>query len=133
VYASRDEVTALDEARQQNLRQQVPLWMALPLVVTALEVDLEPLLDLTEGKMRRTIRISRERVVAEPWWRLQDLGQESLTQAIGRLARDNAFVGLVVPSAARPHGVNIVIFPDRLTANNRLAIVNPERLPPKVS
>lgn len=133
VYGSRDEVTALDEARQQNLRQQVPLWMALPLVVTALEVDLEPLLDLTEGRVRRTLRISRKRMLAEPWWRRQDQGQEALTQAIGRLARDNAFVGLLVPSAASPHGVNVVIFPDRLTASNRLAIVNPERLPPKFS
>src|ERR1700735_5643661 len=49
VYASRDEVTALVEARQQNLRMGVPTWMALPLVVTALEVDLEPILDLTDG------------------------------------------------------------------------------------
>ena len=58
VYASRDEVTALDEAQQQNLRLGVPTWMALPLVVTALEVDLEPILDLTDSRVRRVLRVS---------------------------------------------------------------------------
>ena len=77
VYASRDEATALDEARQQNLRQGVPPWMALPLVLTALEVDLGPALDLTDGRVRRTLRVSRDRMLAEPWWLLQDRGQEA--------------------------------------------------------
>jgi RES domain-containing protein len=59
VYTSRDEVTALEEARQQNLRLVVPTWMALPLVLTAIEVDLEPVLDLTDGRVRRALRVSR--------------------------------------------------------------------------
>jgi RES domain-containing protein len=66
VYASRDEVTGLDEARQQNLRLGVPTWMALPLVVTALEVNLEPILDLTNGRVRRVLRVSGVRMLAEP-------------------------------------------------------------------
>jgi RES domain-containing protein len=130
VYASRDEATALDEARQQNLRQGVPPWMALPLVLTALEVDLRPALDLTDGRVRRALRISRERMLAEPWWLLQDRGREALTQALGRLARDHGFVALLVPSAARLQGTNVVVYPDRITAGGRLAVVNPERLPP---
>jgi RES domain-containing protein len=105
--------------------------MALPLVVTALEVDLEPVLDLTDGRVRRVLRISRARLLAEPWWLLQDRGEEALTQAIGRLARDQNFVGLLAPSAARREGANAVIFPDRLAATHRLSIVNPDRLPPE--
>jgi RES domain-containing protein len=130
LYASREEATALDEARQQNLRLGVPPWMALPLVVTALEVDLHPALDFTDGRVRRTLQISRDRMLAEPWWFLQDQGREALTQALGRLARERGFVALLVPSAARPQGTNVVVYPDRITANDRLAIVNPERLPP---
>jgi RES domain-containing protein len=129
VYASRDEVTALDEARQQNLRMGVPTWMALPLVVTALEVDLEPILDLTDGRVRRVLRVSRTRMLAEPWWTLQDRGEEALTQAIGRLTRDQGFIGLLVHSAARRDGANAVVFPDRLGVAHRLSIVNPDRLP----
>ena len=129
VYASRDEATALGEARQQNLRQGVPPWMALPLVLTALEVDLQPALDLTDGRVRRTLRVSRDRMLSEPWWLLQDQGREALTQALGR-PRDHGFVALLVPSAARLRGTNVVVYPDRITAGGRLAIVNPERLPP---
>jgi RES domain-containing protein len=129
VYASRDEVTALDEARQQNLRLGVPTWMALPLVVTALELDLEPVLDLTDGRVRRALRVSGARMLSEPWWTLQDRGEEALTQAIGRLARDQGFVGLLAPSAARREGTNAVVFPDRLGVAHRLSIVNPDRLP----
>jgi RES domain-containing protein len=130
VYASRDEATALDEARQQNIRQGVPPWMALPLVLTAIEVDLEPVLDLTDGRLRRALRVSRGRMLREPWWLLQDRGQEALTQALGRLARDRGFAALLAPSAARPRGSNVVIYPDRIAAGGWLAVVNPDRLPP---
>jgi RES domain-containing protein len=130
VYASREEATALDEARQQNVRSGVAPWMALPLVLTAIEVDLEPVLDLTDGRVRQALRVSRARMLGEPWWLLQDRGQEALTQALGRLARDHGFAALLAPSAARVRGVNVVIYPDRIGAGGRLAIVNPDRLPP---
>jgi RES domain-containing protein len=104
--------------------------MALPLVLSALEVDLQPVLDFTDGRVRRILRVSRDRMLAEPWWSLQDQGREALTQALGRLAREYGFVALLVPSAARRQGTNVVVYPDRITANHRLAIVNPERLPP---
>ena len=131
VYASLDDATAMDEAKQQNLRLGVPPYMALPLVTTALEVHVERVLDLTDGRVRRALRVSRTRMVTEPWWRIQDRGQESLTQAFGRLARDLGFVGLLAPSAARRNGTNVVLFPDRLGRGDRIAIVNPSRLPPK--
>lgn len=130
VYASRDEATALNEARQQNLRQGVPSWMALPLVLTAIEVDLEPVLDLTDGRLRRALRVSRDRMLGEPWWILQEQGREALTQALGRIARDHGFVALLAPSATGPRGSNVVIYPDRIAAGGRLAIVNADRLPP---
>ena len=133
VYASLDEATALDEARQQNVRQSVPTWMALPLVVTAIEVELSSVLELTDGRVRRALRVSRQRMVAEPWWTMQDQGHEALTQAIGRLARDHGFVALLVPSTLESAAANMVIFPDRLTPTDRLAIINPDRLPPKTS
>jgi len=132
LYASLDESTALEEARQQNLRQGVPPWMALPLVLTAIEVDLEPVLDLVDGHTRRTLGVSRKRMLAESWWTEQELRREALTQAIGRLARDLGFVGLLVPSAARASRANMVIFPDRLAPPMRLAVLNADRLPPRM-
>ncbi len=130
VYASLDETTALDESRQQNVRQGVQPWMALPLVLTALEVDLAHVLDLTDGPVRKRLEVSRNRMRLEPWFTIQNQGQEALTQAIGRLARQQGFVALLVPSVVRASAANIVIFPDRFKAPDRLAIVNPDRLPP---
>jgi hypothetical protein len=106
--------------------------MALPLVLTAIEVELEPALDLTDGRVRRALRVSRNRMLEEPWWLLQDQGQEALTQAFGRLARDYGFAALLAPSAARSRGVNVVIYPDRIGTVGRLAVVNPDRLPPPI-
>jgi RES domain-containing protein len=103
--------------------------MALPLVVTALEVDLESVLDMTDGRVRRALGVSRDRMLGEPWWTLQDRGQEALTQALGRLARDQGFVALLTPSAARRRGTNVVIYADRIAPGGRLTIVNPDRLP----
>jgi hypothetical protein len=73
--------------------------------------------------------VSLDKMLGEPWWLLQDRGQEALTQALGRLARDLGFAALLAPSAARPGGTNVVIYPDRIAAGGRLAIVNPDRLP----
>jgi RES domain-containing protein len=129
LYTSLDETTALEEAKQQNLRQGVPPWMALPLVVTAIEVNVHPVLDLRDGGVRRILRIPRERLVTEPWWSIQDEHNEAITQAIGRVARDQRFVALLVPAAVHASAANLVIFPDRLTDDCRLAIVHPEELP----
>src|SRR3989442_1714408 len=92
------------------------IWRCLPLatVLTAIEVDLKPVLDLTDGRVRRALRVSRVRMLGEPWWLLQDRGREALTQALGRLARDHGFAALLAPSAARPRGTNVVIYPDRV-------------------
>src|SRR5205823_1880733 len=107
VYASLDETVALDEARQQNMRPGAPSWMALPLVLTAIDVDLEPVLNLIDGRVRQALRVSRARMLAEPWLAIQDQAREALTQAIGRLARDQGFVALLVPAAVRPSLANL--------------------------
>ncbi len=99
-------------------------------MLTALEIDLQPALDLTDGRVRQSLRVSRDRMLAEPWWLLQDLGCEALTQALGRLAHDQGFAALLAPSAARLRGSNVVVYPDRIGAESRLAVVNPDRLPP---
>lgn len=108
---SGDEATAPGEARQENLRQGVPPRMVLPLLLAEIEVDLEPILDPTDGRVRRSLP---RRMLGEPWWLLQDQHHEAFTRGPGRLARDHGFVALLVPSAARPRGTNVVIYLDRI-------------------
>lgn len=133
VYASLDETTALEEARQQDLRQGVARWMSLPLVVTAIDVDVWPVLDLVDDRIRRILRVPRHQMLAEPWWTIQEEGREAITQTIGRLAREQGFAALLVPSTIDASAGNVVIFPDRLRRTNHVSIVNADRLPAKVT
>jgi RES domain-containing protein len=133
VYASLDETTALEEARQQDLRQGVARWMSLPLVVTAIDVDIWPVLDLVDDRIRRILRVPRHQMLAEPWWTIQEEGREAITQTIGRLAREQGFAALLVPSTIDASAGNVVIFPDRLRRTNHVSIVNADRLPAKVT
>jgi hypothetical protein len=67
---------------------------------------------------------------AADWQESQERGQESLSQAIGRLAWERRLDGLLVPSAAdRPRGVNLVAYPDHASAG-WAEIYNVEELPP---
>ena len=65
----------------------------------------------------------------EPWREEQAAGREALTQALGRLAYELGWEALVVPSAARRGGVNLIIFPDNLTLGSAIEIVNVGELP----
>ena len=66
------------------------------------------------------------------WQDTQDKGQEALTQAIGRLAREAGFQGVQFPSAVKEGGSNVVLFRDRVPGD-RLQIIRKEKLPPKKS
>ena len=110
-----DAVTALDEVRRQNLAMGVPTWMALPLVVTAVEVEFGPILHLTDGRIAGCFAShgadARRALVGSsgPGRRSPDPGDRPACPRQG-------FTGLLAPSAPRRNGANAVVFPDRLGA-----------------
>jgi hypothetical protein len=56
-------------------------------------------------------------------WRSENrCGAEAITQAIGRAARACRLEGLIVPSAARACGTNLIVFPYRLMAGDSLKV-----------
>jgi len=84
----------------------------MPRTVLALEFNLNKILDLTDSKMRRGLRILLKEITHEDWRKLQDAGKESLTQAIGRAVYSAGFEGMIVPSVHVRKGVNVVFFPE---------------------
>ncbi len=100
-----------------------------PFAVVSLEAEVERLLDLTDATVRRALKVSLKDLAGD-WQDTQDLGQEALTQAIGRLARATGYQGLLAPSATRPGGRNIVLFRDKVP-KSRLRIIRQNRLPKK--
>jgi RES domain-containing protein len=102
---------------------------AMPRVTVSIQVRLRRVLNLTDGKTRSALRVSESRMLAEPWREEQKARREALTQALGRLGHDLGWEGLLVPSAARRVGVNLVIFPANLSRHSSLEIINAGDLP----
>lgn len=122
IYGSLTPETAMAEVLSSFRAFNVPIYRALPRTFLALDVQLQRVLDLTKGFVRRHLRVSRRRMVEEEWRRLQNRGREALTQAIGRAAHNAGLEALRVPCAAVTDGSNVVIFPANLAAASRLAL-----------
>lgn len=132
VYASLDVETATAEAMAHNRRFRIPEHTAMPRLFAALEVELIRVLDLRRGLVRSALRVSADRLTAEEWWKMQKRGKEAITQAIGRLAWHARWEALLVPSAARPGGANLITFPANLEPpDSWLKIHRPYDLPPR--
>jgi len=122
VYASLTPETAVGEALAHVRHYGIPEADAMPRIVVALDAAVAALLDLTDGSVRRSLRVSRRRLRTDPWRSAAEGGREALTQAIGRAAFEAGLEALLVPSAADRRGANLVVFPARLRPGSRLAV-----------
>ena len=129
VYASLDPHTALEEVLAHFRHYALPIESAMPRVTVAVRVEPSRALDLTNGAPRSALRVSERRMLREPWREEQAAGREALTQALGRLAHELGWEALIVPSAARRRGVNLIILPENLAHRDALEIVNVGELP----
>jgi RES domain-containing protein len=129
VYASLDPHTALDEMLAHFRHYGIPIESAMPRVTVSVRVRLARVLDLNDGATRSAIRVSAQRMLDEPWRTEQPAGREALTQAIGRLAHELGWEGLLVPSAARRGGLNLILNRDNVDRGSTLQIVNVGELP----
>lgn len=128
VYGSLDPQAALLETLGTGGHYGIPYEKRMPLVMVAVDVKVERLLDLTLPDVRKTLRISQDRMLAEDWEAKQRAGDEALTQAVARLARDLGVQTLLVPSARLKGPKNLVLFPD-LIRKGALKIQNVGKLP----
>jgi RES domain-containing protein len=132
VYSALDIRTATEESLAHHRYFGFPLETALPRVMISIRVSLQRVFDLTEQRPRRTLGVNRGQLLGEDWRARNANGEEALTQAIGRLAWENQWEAMLVPSAAEPKGVNLIIFPGNLLPpESYLLIINRDQLPPK--
>ncbi|MFO1065384.1 MAG: RES family NAD+ phosphorylase [Pirellulales bacterium] len=129
VYASLDIETANKEAFQDLIYRGIPLSAMMPRVTAAAQVNLSRVCDLTQGSVRRSIGFTRQQLISEDWRALQKAGVESWTQAIGRGCYLAGFEAMIVPSARRKQGKNIVLFPSKFAKTVKIMILGAEHLP----
>jgi RES domain-containing protein len=133
VYTSLDIPTAVAEALAHHRYYGFAVETALPRVLVSIQARLQRVLELTDRRVSRTLRVPRGQLLDEDWRACNSGGEEARTQAIGRLAWDAGWEGLLVPSAASTTGVNLIIFPGNLLLpQSYLLIINRDQLPPRL-
>lgn len=130
IYASLDPMTAMTEAAQNFFEAGFPAKTIRPRVFAGITIRLKDVLDLTNGRVRRSLGFKLDDLITEDWSAIQWSGEEAWTQAIGRGAAMAGFEGLLVPSARRQHGRNVVIFPQNLRGGSKVEVMAKEDLPP---
>ena len=128
VYGSLEPQSALLEALGTGGKYGLTYEKRMPLVMVAVDVKLQRTLDLTLPAVRRTLRLSRERMLVDDWAAQQETGREALSQTVARLALEINIQALLVPSARLKGAKNLVVFPDTLS-RGALKIQNVEKLP----
>ena len=78
IYASLDPHTVLDEVLAHFRYYKIPIEAAMPRVTVSVRVRLGTVLDLTNGRIRSTLRVSERRMLDEPWREEQKVGRECL-------------------------------------------------------
>lgn len=126
VYASTTDETALAECKAND--RYYGTTTRTPRLLVALDVRLARRLDLTSATVRRRLGLTLALLHAEDWRKLQESGRESLTQALGRAAFAAGAEGLRATSAAVRGGVNVVVFPQNLRRESRVAVWEPAKL-----
>jgi RES domain-containing protein len=130
VYASLEPETALCEllatlcdgrpVRTGDTARE--LAGAAPCVLVGMECRLRKTLDLTDPAVRRALGVSARSLAASRWEHQQNKGREARPQALGRAAFEAGAEALVVPSARRRGGRNLVVFPENLGRGSALRV-----------
>lgn len=125
VYGSTTDTTPLEECKAND--RYYGVITKRPRLVVAVDAQLTRMLDLTDSAIRRAFGITLQELAAEDWRKLQRLGRESLSQALGRAAAASGASGVLARSAAVRAGVNVVVFP-RAERDDRMSVVEEEKL-----
>lgn len=128
VYASLTPETAMAESLAHNRHYGVPVEDAKPRTFVGIEVKLNKVLDLRDGKVRQRLRVSKTQILTVDWRKEAKAGREPITQRLGKAAHASDWEGLIVPSVADPGGYNLLIFPDRLALDSEVKVQNADRL-----
>ncbi len=128
VYGSTEDTVAVAESRATADYAHVPWPFRTPRLLVAIELSLSAVLDLTRPEVLGILDLQAEELRAEDWRKVQEEGEESLTQAIGRAVFTQGGEGMLVPSARVGGGVNLAYFPENQRTISRVTVLEAEKL-----
>ena len=111
LYLSLDRATATAELDSWYAYYAIPDSAFQPRVLAAVAVCIGSVLDLSAPETLAELGLTLEHI-GEEWRVVSDEGKVATTQMFCRLAYEAGFEGLRFPSARRPEGVNLSLFPD---------------------
>jgi RES domain-containing protein len=124
IYLSDTPELALAESLAYARYRKARITSGFPRTFAAMHVKLSNVLDLTDGAVRRQLRISQRRMVATDWRKQISRGLVPLTHLLGQAAFDVGFEAHLVASATGYSGTNIAIFPENKLRGSRLRVLN---------
>ena len=122
VYASLSPETAMAETLAHYRYYGLSLSQAMPRLFVAVSIRLSAVIDLTDGNVRRRLRISEDELAGCDWRKEIAAGRTPVTQLVGQAAQLAGFEGLRVRSAVDPKGGNLVVFPHNLRPGSDIQV-----------
>jgi RES domain-containing protein len=123
-YSALSPETALAEVLAHVRYYNLPLSKALPSVLVNLHLKVSRVLDLREKQVQQALGLSL-RDMRDVDWRLENQAErEAVTQAWGKAFSAALLEAVIVPSAADPHGANVLIFPDHLRRESKFEVID---------
>ena len=98
-----------------------------PRVLVSVRLKLDKVFDLVANTSLAD-KLDLAEIMAEDWHWVNNGGDESLGQALGRAAHDLSVEGFVVPSAQIEDGVNVVVFPEAWRPRSRMEVIGQAKL-----
>lgn len=129
VHASTDPLTLADEQHYKAARYGWSAASFHPRLTVGMRWELQAVVDLTAAPVLAALGVSTDDLIHCDWEAEQAAGREALTQAVGRAAFERMAEGLIVPSARRVGGVNLVFFPGHRRDGTVLEVLDPAALP----
>ena len=129
LYASTDPATLSAEAYYKCARYGWTPAQFQPQLVIHMRWELQKMLDLTNAATLKALKLTTREIQTCDWFAEQTAGRESVTQAVARAAFENLAEGLVVPSARRAGGVNLVYFPAHRLPGTVIQTLNEPAIP----
>ncbi len=125
VYASLTPEAAMAETLAYYRYYNLSLASAMPRLFVAIRFQLAAVIDLTDGDVRKRLRLSEAELIQCDWRKKLAVSQTPITQLVGHAAQLAGFEGLLVRSSAAVNDKNLVAFPGQMRLGSDISLVTP--------